>query len=472
MGLFNIQTRNVTGSSLGFSQLATNLLPPWLREVLLELKMTSENSKFSTQSTTSAIAPNEKLIIGSSNAQRSQPHIASSQTANMSYRNALINGIDSHPKSSPTPAITSHTKICEVIIKLNNPEAASKAKKKTTEEISSSINNHMQQNGFKTIRAARALRSGDIAIQAINESEAEMLRGQCDWSLVLGEDAKSVKPTFGVMVFNVRTDEINPKEMEKSIDMIKECNKEVESLKAMNISWLGWFKLPKPGQPLGHLILEFDSPNQANAAIDKSLVIGSSLETCQVYNRACKLQQCFNCQNYGHSTSQCIKDAACCQCAGAHSFKECPGNLPKKCATCKGAHTAFDKSCRLREQEILRVVSARAETPSRYPVKMLNQTPAHSTTLETSSKRLPHEDEHTYEEDAEVREDQKTIQDSTQQIPRTKISTILDQHLGLKNGVTPRTYSKTSPQVEVPHLLHRRNQVRETNLFSHEAQTL
>ena len=171
--------------------------------------------------------------------------------------------------------------------------------------------------------------------------------------------------------------------------MIKECNKEVESLKAMNISWLGWFKLPKPGQPLGHLILEFDSPNQANAAIDESLVIGSSLKTCQVYNRAYKLQQCFNCQNYGHSTSQCVKGAACCQCAGAHSSKECPGNLPKKCATCKGAHTAFDKSCRLREQEILRVVSARAETPSRYLAKMLNQTPAHSTTLENLIQTPP-----------------------------------------------------------------------------------
>lgn len=325
---------------------------------------------------------NEKLIISSSNAQRSQLHTASPQTANMSYRNALMNGKDSHPTSSATPVIKSHTKTCEVIVKLNNPETASKTKKKSTEEITSSINNHMQQNGFKTIRAARALRSGDIAIQAVNESEAEMLRGQCNWSPILGESAKAVKPTFGVMVFNVRTDEINPKEIEKSIDMIKDCNKEVESLKAMDISWLGWFKLPKPGQPLGHLILEFATANQANAAIDESLVIGSSLKTCRVYNRACKLQQCFNCQNYGHSTSQCIKVSACCQCAGTHSSRECPGNLPKKCAACKGAHTAFDKSCRLREEEILRVVSARAETPSRFSVKGLSQSPAYSTTLE------------------------------------------------------------------------------------------
>lgn len=82
------------------------------------------------------------------------------------------------------------------------------------------------------------------------------------------------------MVFNVWIDKINPKKIGKSINMIKKYNKKVENLQARNIFWLGWFKLPKPGQPLGYLILEFNPPNQANAAIDKSLVINSSLKTC------------------------------------------------------------------------------------------------------------------------------------------------------------------------------------------------
>lgn len=106
------------------------------------------------------------------------------------------------------------------------------------------------------------------------------MRDKSSWGNILGEKAKAVRPTYGVIVFNVRTDKINSKETEKSIDMIKERNKGVESLRAMEISWLGWFKLPKPGQPTGHLILEFTSPNYANTAIDKSLVIGSSLKTC------------------------------------------------------------------------------------------------------------------------------------------------------------------------------------------------
>lgn len=83
----------------------------------------------------------------------------------------------------------------------------------------------MEEEGKKAIRAVKKLRSGDIAVQAANEDEAESLRDEGSWGNILGEKAKAVRPTYGVIVFNVRTDEINPKETEKSIDMIKERNK-------------------------------------------------------------------------------------------------------------------------------------------------------------------------------------------------------------------------------------------------------
>ena len=62
-----------------------------------------------------------------------------------------------------------------------------------------------------------------------------MLQSRCYWSSVLGENAKAFKPIFGVMMFNVGTDKINIKKMEKSINIIKEYNKELKSLKAINI---------------------------------------------------------------------------------------------------------------------------------------------------------------------------------------------------------------------------------------------
>lgn len=136
----------------------------------------------------------------------------------------------------------------------------------------------------------KKLRIGDIVVQAVNEDEAQSLKDESNWGNILGEKAKAVRPTYKVIVFNIRTDEINPKKIEKSIDMIQERNKRVESQYAMEIFWLRWFKLPKLGQPTGHLIIKFISTNHANAAIDESLIIGSGLKTYQIYNRACKIQ--------------------------------------------------------------------------------------------------------------------------------------------------------------------------------------
>lgn len=129
--------------------------------------------------------------------------------------------------------------------------------------------------------------------------------------------------------------------------MIKERNKGVESLRIIEISWLRWFKLPKPEQLTGHLIFEFTSSSHANTVIDKNFVISSSLKICQVYNKVYKNQQFFNCQNYDHNTSQCIYLVACCQCVRVYNSKKCPGILTHRCIACKGAYTAFHKSCKL-----------------------------------------------------------------------------------------------------------------------------
>lgn len=138
------------------------------------------------------------------------------------------------------------------------------------------------------------------------------MRDKNSWVIILREKAKAVRPTYKVIIFNVRTDEINSKETEKSIDIIKERNKGVKNLCTIKISWLGYLKFPKLRQPTGHLILEFTLPNHANVIIDKNLIIGSSLKLCQVYNRVCKIQQCFNYQNYAHNMPQCINLEACC----------------------------------------------------------------------------------------------------------------------------------------------------------------
>lgn len=142
---------------------------------------------------------------------------------------------------------TSTIKSCKIIIKLNNSQIINSIKKKPVKDITSIINRHMEKQGKKAIWAIKKLWSSNIAVQIINKDKTKSLRNESSWGNIFEKKAKAVKPTYGVIIFNVRTNKINLKEKEKSINIIREKNKRVESLCTMKISWLGWFKLPKLG---------------------------------------------------------------------------------------------------------------------------------------------------------------------------------------------------------------------------------
>ena len=59
------------------------------------------------------------------------------------------------------------------------------------------------------------------------------------------------------------------------------------------------------------------------------------------------VQQCFNCQCFGHLTQNCKSKQKCVICGENHSHKGCPKKEAKqpKCANCSGPHVASYKGC-------------------------------------------------------------------------------------------------------------------------------
>ena len=59
------------------------------------------------------------------------------------------------------------------------------------------------------------------------------------------------------------------------------------------------------------------------------------------------VQQCYNCQNFGHSAKNCKAKIKCVICGEGHSHKGCPNREKQqpKCANCKGPHVANYKGC-------------------------------------------------------------------------------------------------------------------------------
>jgi len=84
--------------------------------------------------------------------------------------------------------------------------------------------------------------------------------------------------------------------------------------------------------------------------------------------------QCYNCQQFGHSSLHCGASPRCVKCAGNHKAKDCtksPEEKPK-CTNCEGDHTANYKKCPAitQETEKRRPLKPKTQELSSQPTKI------------------------------------------------------------------------------------------------------
>lgn len=271
------------------------------------------------------------------------------------------------------PAKPTINKKQEIIVRLNDQSQKAALKDVTTGTIMKDLNVRIESLGHYPIRAVKRLPSGDIAVLTVNNDTTDKLRSDNRWTSVLENDARMVTRTYGIMINGVRVTDFDMRKKEKMIHHIKESNKDIERLQRMDIKWIGWYSVPKAGQELASLVIEFSTPAHANAALDCNILLGREVFGGVVFNRACKSVQCFQCYSYGHITVQCTNTPAYSHCSQEHSSKDCLGDLPQKCTLCKRNHKVWDKTCPHKKVEMERIAKTLAQTPYRYPIKEKEQ---------------------------------------------------------------------------------------------------
>lgn len=213
------------------------------------------------------------------------------------------------------PAKATINKEQEIIVRLNDQNEKATLKDVPIDTIMKDLNVRIESLGHHPIRAVKRLPSGDIAVLTINNDATDKLRSDNRWASVLGNNARVVTRTYGIMINGVRVSDFDMGEKEKIIQHIKESNKDIERLQGMDIKWIGWRSMPKAGQELASLVIEFSTPTHANAALDCNILLGREVFGGVVFNRACKSIQCFRCYSYGHITVQCTNKPACGHCS-------------------------------------------------------------------------------------------------------------------------------------------------------------
>ncbi|OJD10029.1 hypothetical protein AJ78_08791 [Emergomyces pasteurianus Ep9510] len=237
-------------------------------------------------------------------------HAATHPTArNSTWADRVRSGGTPPQPRTPPPAQT-NSKEREIIVKLHNPETVALLRDKTPGELREKVNNALKERTRSTKRpiqviAAKQLKSRDVSIHTVNIEDANKLREEQQWTQALGREARALQPTYGVLVHSVRTDKenIDPSNQSRSIEKIQTENATLHP--GATITYVGWLTRTGAKKSTSSLMLEFTTKEHADRAIREGLILNVCYHHCELYDRSCKLKQCYKCQKYSHIETQC-----------------------------------------------------------------------------------------------------------------------------------------------------------------------
>ena len=250
-------------------------------------------------------------------------------------------------------------------VKMNNPQISIENKKSNPKELAGKLNKAIQDFSISQaeIGAAKVLYStGDIEITTANKEEADKLRTDQRWTQALAANAQVKERTFGVIAKGVMVQDLRGDQTSMRAQ-IQEQNRNTMEIDPY---WVGFLHRPRDGESRIPLVIEVKGVKQANQLIRNGICIGAVWYSCEVYNRRCRLTQCFKCWRYGHLATVCPHEERCGQCGGGHNHLACR-SARLACIGCGGEHEARSKLCTARAREVDRIERIRKTTPSLFP---------------------------------------------------------------------------------------------------------
>ena len=176
---------------------------------------------------------------------------------------------------------------------------------------------HSPRPGVKKIIGVLRHPSGDIRLTLASQDAKTELEANQDWLGSLGASAHLAQRRWAVLAHGVGAQGLqNPQE---HLPALQQGNTLHPGLKIQKAHWL---KAPTGAH--GSLILEVNTPEDANALINKGFNHDLLVHPCEVYHQHLRIQQCYNCQGFGHQSRACKALTKCGRCALGHQSKDCP----------------------------------------------------------------------------------------------------------------------------------------------------
>ena len=276
-----------------------------------------------------------------------------------------------HAYGAPTKDNTPRkqgNQIKQLKIRITNGEERAETSLLPSEEIIRRIQTFSNEE-VKDVVALRKLPSGDLLVQTTMKETRDVLAKGGEWLTKVAGSVTVLRTTFAVYTHGVRVVNVNTAEQDMAIRKITEQNKRLHP--TLEITRLAWPKqVAESGKSYSSIIIEVATAEMANRLIDEGLIEGSDIKICELFDKNCRIFQCFNCHKYGHSAKVCRNATACGYCAGAHRSDSCDGKAKGKaprCAACRSeGHEAWSGKCQTRKKEKGRAKESFQRRPLRF----------------------------------------------------------------------------------------------------------
>ncbi|KAL2036668.1 hypothetical protein N7G274_010618 [Stereocaulon virgatum] len=200
----------------------------------------------------------------------------------VTYRDVVVKGMDSGARPTGGPRTSpAHNKNAEVVVKIDDKEAARALRDMGPTKLTEKANELIDH-----LKAG--LPRGYIFFHRGEWKEAEKLRENTEWAKSMGEKARTAAPVFGVLVHGAPANGTLPIRdgrllQKEAIEYIKKENKTPVYEPGLEVVWAGFTHKIDKGTNISPLILQFETPEQANAVIRNGLSLGKMMYSCKVY---------------------------------------------------------------------------------------------------------------------------------------------------------------------------------------------
>ncbi len=231
----------------------------------------------------------------------------------------------------------------EVMIKIMNRREIKEIQKKLIEQILQRIAD-VSTGQRNLIVSLRKLSSDDISLHAVSSDAQANLKKTQMWAKEIASLTRVARRIFAMLTHEVRTT-INMSNQEKIIErLIKDNARLHEDLKVLRIVWLK--KIIDSEKTHSSLIVEIAIEAMTNQLINVSMLNLYQECACELFEKNCRITQCFRCHEFDHMTKICRKNQRCEKCAGKHHIKKCvmPSNR-RRCVNCNENHELWRRIC-------------------------------------------------------------------------------------------------------------------------------